>query len=107
MTTERSSSHGLGTERRPWTLEVDAEVGPAAPDVTAQRAASLAALLAGVPGVEQVDARPHCRSRFVLIRLTVGALDIADASDRACESVHRCAAEAGLTPLMLVGVRCV
>ncbi len=42
----------------------------------------------------------------MLARLTVEALDLADASERACAYVHSCSVEAGLSPLMLVGVRC-
>jgi hypothetical protein len=106
MTTERSSSQEFGTKGWPWTLEVDAEVAPAARDVTVEKATRLSTLLARIPGVDQVDARPHGQCRFALVRLTVDAIDLSDASERACAYVHSCAAEAGMSPLTLVGVRC-
>jgi hypothetical protein len=105
MQTERVPAVELGASR-PWALEVDAEAAPGAHDVTAEQAAALAALLARHAGVERVDARVHGGSRFVLVRLTVRAVDLADASDRACTFVHGSAADAGLRPLVLVGVRC-
>lgn len=90
---------------RPWMLELDAEVAPAAPGVVAARAAALAVLLASVPGVDLVSARPHCAGRLVLVAMTVAAPDLSDAVDRACASLHRCAADAGLAPLVLVAAR--
>jgi len=90
---------------RPWALELDAEVAPAAPGLISSRAAALALLLARVPGVDGVSARPHCAGRFVVVAMTVAAPDLSDAVDQACTSLHRCAADAGLAPLVVVAAR--
>ena len=105
MTTELLPARPPATRKRSWALELDAEVAPAAPGVTARHAAALASLLARIPGVDQVSAQPHCGGQFVLVRLTVEAAGPRDAVDRACAFLHSCALDAGMSPVVLVAAR--
>jgi hypothetical protein len=106
MTTELLSTRFPTTGRRPWTLELDAEVAPAATGVAAMEAGTLAALMARIPGVDRVSVVPHCAGRYVLVSLTVQAVGLPDAVDRACAFLHSCAVDAGLSPVVLVAARC-
>lgn len=107
MTTERHSTASSTRRERAWALELDAEVAPGGAIVTPGPAAAVAGLLARTHGVDRVSARPHCAGRFVLVRLTVEALDLHDAVDRACASLHSSALAAGLGPMVLVAARTV
>jgi len=104
MTAQRFADT-IGTDRRPWPLELDGEVAPSAPAITVERARALAELIARIHGVELASAEPHREGRFVLVRLTVTAADMTDAVDRACAFLHSSAVAAGLSPLVLVAAR--
>jgi hypothetical protein len=93
------------TGTRPWPLELDAEVAPSTRTVSARQAQALAELLGRIEGVQRATADPHCGGRFVLVRITVMATDLADAADRACAFLHSSAIAAGLSPLVLVAAR--
>jgi hypothetical protein len=105
MTTELLATRASPSAMRTWKLELDAELPPAAHDVTPERTRAVTDLLARIPGVDVVAVRPHCRNRFVLASLTVEARDLSDAVDRAVAYLRSSAVAAGIGPLILVGSR--
>lgn len=105
MRTGTLAKRSPGSGIRSWALELDAELLPAAPAVTAEGAQALAGLLARIPGVEVVAVRPHCGGRFVLAILAVDAPDLSDALERAVVFLRSSAAAAGIGQLILVAER--
>ncbi|HXM58010.1 MAG TPA: hypothetical protein VOB72_21615 [Candidatus Dormibacteraeota bacterium] len=97
--------HSTTTRKAPWPLQLDAEVAAGATGITPRQAERLAELLARMPGLDHVSAEPHCGNRFVLVRMTVTADDLSEAVDLACASLHSCALDSGLSPLVLVAAR--
>ncbi len=105
MRTGTLAKWSRGGAIRTWALELDAELPPAGPAVTAERAKALAGLLAHIPGVEVVAVRPHCGGRFVLASLAVDAPDLSNAMERAVAFLRSSAVAAGLGQLVLVAER--
>ncbi len=105
MKTGTLAGRSRGSAIRTWALELDAELPPTAPAVTAERARALAGLLAHIPGVQVVAVRPHCGGRFVLASLAVDAPDLSNAIERAVAFLRSSAAAAGIDQLILVAER--
>ncbi len=105
MTTGTLGKRSRGSAIRSWALELDAELPPAGPAVTAERARALAGLLARIPGVEVVAVRPHCGGRLVLASLAVDAPDLSIAIERAVAFLRSSAVAAGIGQLILVAER--
>jgi hypothetical protein len=90
----------------PWPLELEVELCADEPcAATAEQLRLLTGLLDDTNGVSQATAGAHGTGSLVLVSLTVEAVDLHDAHDRACAAVHDGVRGAGLGAAILVAVR--